>query len=92
MSCGEKERNEEMYIEELKIEFNRWGENKGKYTAVVKLRDKKNELSIVMNPEVSIRLLPLVAEELCKAAADYADDLRQKLNNATKHWDEASTC
>lgn len=42
--------------------------------------------------DIVLNVILLVAEELCKAAADYADDLRQKLNNTTKHWDETSTC
>lgn len=68
-----------MQIDSLKIEMGHWGENKGKYIAEVCIKDEKNKLSIVMNPDASGRLLPLVAEELCAAAADYADGLRQKL-------------
>ena len=73
-----------MEIDELKIEMEHWGENKGKYIAKVCLRDGKNELSIVMNPDISARLLPLVVDELCNAAADYANELRRKLSKETK--------
>jgi len=68
-----------MQIDSLKIEMDHWGENKGKYIAEVCIKDEKNKLSIIMNPDASGRLLPLVAEELCTAAANYADGLRQKL-------------
>lgn len=77
------EREMIMEIDELKIEMEHWGENKGKYIAKVCLRDGKNELSIVMNPDISARLLPLVVDELCNAAADYANELRRKLSKET---------
>ena len=71
-----------MQIDSLKIEMNHWGNNKGKYTAEVCICDDRNKLSIVMPPEVSSRLLPLVVEELCNAAADYAEGLRKKLQTS----------
>lgn len=66
-------------ITKLSIEKKCWGEHEGKYIAEVKIKDDKNELSIVLSPEVSEMLLPLVADELCKAASNYANDLREKL-------------
>ena len=68
-----------MKIDKLTIEMENWGENKGKYIAKVRLKDGNNELFVVLNPDISGRLLPLVVDELCSAAADYANSLRCKL-------------
>lgn len=68
-----------MKIDKLTIEMENWGENKGKYIAKVRLKDGNNELFVVLNPDISGRLLPLVVDELFSAAADYANSLRCKL-------------
>ena len=72
-----------MKIDKLTIEMENWGENKGKYIAKVRLKDGNNELFVVLNPDISGRLLPLVVDELCNAAADYANELRRKLSKET---------
>lgn len=72
-----------MKIDKLTIEMENWGENKGKYIAKVRLKDGNNELFVVLNPDISGRLLPLVVDELCSAAADYANELRRKLSKET---------
>ena len=66
-----------MKIDKLTIEMENWGENKGKYIAKVRLKDGNNELFVVLNPDISGRLLPLVVDELCSAAADYASSSRR---------------
>lgn len=66
-------------LEELKIEYNYWGEHKGEYVATVKLKDKDNTIKVVLNPQISSSLLPLVRDEICKATSKYTSDLNKKL-------------
>lgn len=66
-------------LEELKISYNYWGEHKGQYEAIVKLKDNDNTIKVVMNPQISSSLIPLVRDEICKAAANYASELNKKL-------------
>lgn len=66
-------------LEELTIEYNYWGEHKGEYVATVKLKDKDNTIKVVLNPQISSSLIPLVRDEICKAASNYASELNKKL-------------
>lgn len=66
-------------LEELKIEYNYWGEHKGEYVATVKLKDNENTINVVLNPQISSSLIPLVRDEICKAVSNYASELNKKL-------------
>lgn len=66
-------------LEELTIRYNYWGEHKGQYEATVKLKDNDNTIKVVMNPQISSSLIPLVRDEICKAASNYTSELNKKL-------------
>lgn len=68
-----------MQLEKLSIELNKWGDEKGHYTAEVKIADERNTLSIQLDPSASDALLPLVIDKLCASAEKYASGLRDKL-------------
>lgn len=68
-----------MKLEKLTIEYNYWGKHKGQYVATVEIKDNDNKIEVVMNPEASFNLIPLVRDEICKAAANYASELNKKL-------------
>lgn len=53
-------------LEELTIKYNYWGEHKGEYVATVKLTDHDNTIKVVLNPQISSSLIPLVRDEICK--------------------------
>lgn len=53
-----------MQLKKLEIKLNEWGDNKDKYTAEIKLADIKGEITLILDPKTSVRLIGAASDAI----------------------------
>lgn len=71
-----------MQLKSLRIELETYGENKGKYETTITYTDPKGEIKLVLSPELSNALLPVVANSLNRFALNGMAELEQAIRTS----------
>lgn len=64
-----------MILQELKIERERWGDNKGKFAGSITFESARSSIKMALTHDVSERLLKVVGESLVDEAKELATEL-----------------
>jgi hypothetical protein len=76
----EKKPDQEWKLDKIELEFQRWGENKGKYSGSIKFSNGENEsFSFNVRPELAQPYIDLMAKDIVIAASGLADRLMESL-------------
>lgn len=74
------ENKETWTLREIKIEFNSYGDNKGKYTGKISFGNGHHEsFSFRIRPEMAEQYIALIADDLVKGAENLGSDLLKSL-------------
>lgn len=64
-----------MILQELKIEIERWGENKGQYKGAAKFGDERGEVSLNLSTEHIDQIFRVCADGIIATAKRAANDM-----------------
>lgn len=64
-----------MILDELKIERERWGDNKGKFAGSIRFSNSRSSITMALTHDVSERLLKVVGDSLVDSAKELATEL-----------------
>jgi hypothetical protein len=64
-----------MILQELKIEVERWGDNKGQYKGAAKFGDERGEVSLNLSPEHIDQIFHVCADGIIATAKRAAADM-----------------
>ncbi|HXS04867.1 MAG TPA: hypothetical protein VN731_10350 [Rhodanobacter sp.] len=68
-----------MILQELKIEIERWGENKGQYKGAAKFGDERGEVSLNLSSEHIDQIFSVCANGIIETAKRAASDMTCKI-------------
>lgn len=71
-----------MNLQSLKIETKRYGPMVGKIIATVTIGHERNEMTLELSEEASMRILTVACDELVQATASAAMEFREQLTAA----------
>jgi hypothetical protein len=74
-----------MKLKRLLIEREYYGENKGKLTAKITVDDDKSEISLLLTPDASLRMVQCCLDELVHATELGAAELKNRLLSLTSN-------
>jgi hypothetical protein len=76
----EKKPDQEWRLDKIELEFQRWGENKGKYSGSIQFSNGENEsFRFNVRPELAQPYIDLMAKDIVIAASGLADRLMESL-------------
>lgn len=64
--------NPPMILKDLRIEYNTWGEDKGKYTGLVEFFNEKGKVQVTIGPEEALAILEICAQKVVSVAKETA--------------------
>ena len=76
----EKKLDQEWKLQKIELEFQRWGENKGKYAGSIEFANGENEsFRFNVRPDLAQPYIDLMAKDIVIAASGLADRLMESL-------------
>jgi hypothetical protein len=76
----EKKADQEWKLEKIVLEFQNWGEHKGKYCGSIKFTNGESEMfQFNVNPNMAQPYIDLMANDIVVAASGLADRLMESL-------------
>jgi hypothetical protein len=76
----EKKLDQEWKLDKIELEFQRWGEHKGKYCGSIKFSNGENEsFQFNFHPGLAQPYIDLMAKDIVIAASGLADRLMESL-------------
>jgi len=68
-----------MTLKRLNVSLEIWGENKGKYEVEIEVLENRNEIKMVLPPEMGVALVGQVKDIIHKFSIQAADRLHDEL-------------
>lgn len=76
----EIEKSDDWKLRNLSLEFNIWGDDKGKYTGDITFSNGENEsFSFKIKPDMAERYIDLIADDVVRGARSLSDRLIKSL-------------
>lgn len=71
-----------MQLDSFKLERNEYGDNKGLFTGTVKYKNQYQNTTLTLDPEISTKVVEVIAGVIAAAAKKVADQVAADLHNA----------
>lgn len=76
----DQQKADEWKLDEIKLSFNRWGEDKGKYTGTIEFRNGEPEsFKFKIRPGMAQAYIDLISSDIVRCARNLGDRLIKSL-------------